>query len=206
MANNNIPAVGTRGRFYLKPPFEAAMVPATLYTLSADRRFDEIETLGQNIFELFYKPFQLTEQDLQNDRAAGARLVTLMTANAPPLYVPSTYVQFPDLSFKPYSQFIVTLSFGPLPDDTLFDSTIQALKNAASDFIGIEPEVHIASMPLSDVITPEDNDNREAAREGEIKNRTTDYARLFEAQGIIDTLQQRIAILEKIVKDNDLLP
>ena len=206
MANNIIPAVGTRGRFVLKEPFAAAMTPNTLYSMTAVRQFNEIETLGQNIYELFYKPFQLTEQDLQTDRAAGAVLVTLQTTNAPPLYVPSTYVQFPDLAYKPYNQYIMTLSCGPLPEDTLFDPTITALQNACSDFLGFTPEVHIAFMPLSDVITPEENDNREAARQGLIANRDTDYARLYEAQATIATLSQRNAILEKIIKDNGLLP
>lgn len=206
MANNIIPAVGTRGRFILKDPFAAAMAPNTLYTMTAVRQFDEIETLGQNIFELFYKPFNLTEQDLQSDRSAGAVLVTLMTSTASPLYVPSTYVQFPDLSYVPYNQYIMVLSCGPLPENTLFDPTINALKNACSDFLGVEPEVNVAFMPLSDVITPEQNDDREAARQGAISNRETDYARLYEANATIALLSQRNAILEKLVLDNNLLP
>lgn len=206
MANNIIPAVGTRGRFVLKEPFAAAMTPNTLYKMTADRQYDEIETLGQNIFELFYNPFLLTEQDVQADRAAGARMITLQTADSQPLYVPSTYIEFPDLAFKPYSQYVLTLSCGPLPDDTLFDSTITAVKNACSDFLGYTPEVFVASMPISDLITPEEHDNREAARQGRIANRETDYARLYEANATIATQAQRIAILEKIVKDNGLLP
>ena len=206
MANNIIPAVGTRGRFVLKPPFAAAMTPNTLYTMTAVRRFDEIETLGQNIYDLFYKPFLLTEQDVQTDRSAGAMLITLMATDSRPLYVPSSYVQFPDLAYKPYNQYIMVLSCGPLPEDTLFDPTITALQNACSDFLGVTPEVHVAFMPLSDVITPEENDNREAARQGAISNRATDYARLYEAQATIATLSQRNAILEKIIKDNGLLP
>lgn len=207
MANNTIPSVGTRGRFVVKEPFAAAMTPNTLYTLTATRRFDEIEALGQNIYELFYRPFNLTEQDLQTDRTAGAVMITLMTTNSAPLYIPTTYVvSFPDLNYKPYNQYVMVLSVGPLPDDTLFDPTIAAIKNATSDFLGVEPEVHVAFMPLSDVITPEENENREAVRQAAISNRETDYARLYEAKATIDLLKQRIEILEKIVIDNDLLP
>lgn len=207
MANNTIPAVGTRGRFVLDSPFAAAMTPNTLYTMKAVRSFDEIETLGQNIFELFYNPFGLTEQDLQTDRAAGAMIITLMTTASPPLYVPSTYVKFPDLNYKPYNQYVAALSFGPLPDDTVFDPVIQALKNTCSDFLGVtDTVINIAFIPLTDVITPADHDNREAVRQAAISNRDTDYARLYEANATIATLKQRVAILEKIVKDNGLLP
>lgn len=206
MANNLIPAVGTRGRFILKPPFDAAMVPNTLYTLTADRKFDEIDTFGTNIFTQFYDPFKLTEADLNSDRAAGARLITLMTANSPPLYVPTTYVQsYPDLSFKPYNQYMAVLSFGPMAEDTLFEPTIQALKNTTSEFLGVEPDVHIAFMPLTDIVTPEQHESAEAARQASITNRSTDYARLYESQAQVALLQQRIQILEKIVKDNGLL-
>jgi hypothetical protein len=206
MANTIIPAVGTRGRFILAPPFEAAMTPNTIYHLAATREYEDIEALGQNIFELFYKPFNLLESDLQADRAAGAVLVTLMTANSRPLYVPSTYVTFPDLNFKPYNQFVACLSFGPLPNSTIFDSVIQALKNTTSDFLGVEPEINIAFMPLTDLITPAEHDTLEAVRQAAIADRTTDYARLAEANAKIALLSQRNAILEKIIIDNGLLP
>lgn len=206
MANNLIPAVGTKGRYTLKPPFDAAMKPNTLYTLSAVRKFDEIETFAQSIYEQFYHPFQLTESDVNTDRANGAMIITLMTAEAQALYVPTTYVQsYPDLNYKPYRQFVAVLSFGAMADDTLFEPVIQGLKNATSEFLGVEPEVHIASMPLTDVITPEQHENLEATRQAAISNRTTDYARLYEAQATIALQEQRIAILEKIVKDNGLL-
>lgn len=206
MANTIIPAVGTRGRFILAPPFEAAMTPNTIYHLAATREYEDIEALGQNIFELFYKPFNLLESDLQADRSAGAVMVTLMTANSRPLYVPSTYVTFPDLNFKPYNQFVACLSFGPLPNSTIFDSVIQALKNTTSDFLGVEPEINIAFMPLTDLITPAEHDTLEAVRQAAIADRTTDYARLAEANAKIALLSQRNAILEKIIIDNGLLP
>lgn len=207
MANNIIPAVGTKGSFVLKTPFAELMAVNTLYTLTAIRRFDEIESFGQNIFELYYRPFNLTEQDVSRDRAAGALIITLMTTEHQPLYVPTSYVHsFPDLNYKPYNQYIAVMSFGPLPDDTLFEPTIQALKNTTSEFLGVSPEINIAFMPISDVITPEENDNREATRQAAISNRTTDYARLAEEQAKNQLLQQRITILEKIVIDNGLLP
>ncbi|ABY63073.1 hypothetical protein ST201phi2-1p245 [Pseudomonas phage 201phi2-1] len=206
MANNLIPKVGTKGRFVLKPPFDAAMIPNTLYTMTAERTFDEIDTFGTNIYTQFYQPFNIPEAQVATDRAAGAVIITLMADSARPLYVPSTYVQsYPDLNYKPYNQYIAVLSFGPLADDTLFEPTVQALKNTTSEFLGVEPEVHIAFMPLTDIITPEQHDNQEAARQAAISNRSTDYARLYEVQAQNAQLQQRVNILEKIVKDNGLL-
>lgn len=206
MSNNLIPAVGTRGRYVLKPPFDAAMKPNTLYTMTAARKFDDIDTFGTNIYTQFYLPYQIPESQVNTDRAAGAMIITLMTDNSPAIYVPTTYVQsYPDLNYKPYNQYIAVLSLGPLADDTLFEPTIQGLKNTTSEFLGVEPEVHIAFMPLTDVITPEQHESLEATRQAAISNRSTDYARLYESQAQVALLQQRISILEKIVKDNGLL-
>jgi len=206
MANNLIPPVGTKGRYVLKPPFDAAMTPNKIYKLDADRTFSEIDTFGTNIYTQFYLPYNIPESQVAADRAAGARLITLMTDDSPPLYVPTSYVQsYPDLNFKPYNQYVAVLSFGPLAEDTLFEPTVQALKNTTSEFLGVEPEVHIAFMPLSDLITPEQHDSQEAARQAAISNRSTDYARLYEVQAQNALLQQRLTILEKIVKDNGLL-
>lgn len=207
MANNNlVPSVGTKGRYVLKPPFDAAMVPNKLYKLDADRTFDEIDTFGTNIYTQFYLPYSIPESQVSADRTAGARIITLMTDAAPPLYVPTTFVQsYPDLNYKPYNQYTAVLSFGPMAEDTLFEPTIQAMKNTVSEFLGVEPEIHIAFTPLSDVITPEQHDALEATRQAAISNRSTDYARLYESQAQVALLQQRITILEKIVKDNGLL-
>ncbi len=206
MANNLIPAVGTKGRYVLKPPFDAAMAPNKLYTLDADRTFGEIDTFGTNIYTQFYLPYSIPETQVSTDRAAGVRIITLMTDDSPPLYVPTSYVQsYPDLDYKPYNQYIAVLSLGPLADDTLFEPTVQALKNTTSEFLGVEPEVNIAFMPLSDIITPQQHDEQEVSRQAAISNRSTDYARLYEAQAQVALLQQRITILEKIVKDNGLL-
>lgn len=207
MAVNVIPSVGTKGIYVLKPPFDALMKPNTLYTLDADRTFSEIETFGQNIFTVYYNPFRLTEQDVARDRAAGERIITLMNPDNPPIYVPTSYVdRYPDLNYRPYNQYVAVLSFGPMADDTLFEPVIQGLKNTTSEFLGVEPEVHIAFMPLSDAITPEQHANLEATRQAAISNRETDYARLYAAKATIAQQEQRIAILEKIVIDNGLLP
>lgn len=206
MANNLIPAVGTKGRFVLNPPFAALMKPNTLYTLSADRRFDEIEAFGENIFTTYYNPFQLTEADVQRDRAAGVRIVSLMTQDSQPIYVPTSYIKsYPNLSYRQYNQYVAVITFGPMAEDTLFEPTLQALKNTTSDFLGVEPEINLAFMPLSDVITPEQHENLEATRQAAIADRSTDYARLVEVTAQRDQLQQQVTMLEKIIKDKGLL-
>lgn len=207
MSNNLIPPNGTKGRYNLLEPFGAAIQPNELYELAAVRYFEDIENNGGNVYELYYKPYNLPESQVSTDRQNRVAILTLLTMKYAPLYVPSSFVKsYPDLNVKPYSQYILTLSLGPLPDDVILEPTMAAVANAASDFIGMLPEVYVGSLPLSDVITPEQHENREVTRQAAIANRTTDYARVYELQAKVAELDQHVKILEKICKDNGYIP
>lgn len=207
MANNLIPPIGTKGPYKLLEPFAASMQPLEIYELNAVRYFEDIENNGGNVFDLYYKPFGLTEANVATDRQNRVAILTLLTMKYPPIYVPTSYVNgYPNLDSKPYSQYILTLSLGPLPNDVILDPTKTAVANAVSDFLGVTPEVFVGVMPLSDVVTPEDDANREVTRQAAIKNRTTDFARLWEAQNTIASLNQQIQIYQKICKDNGYIP
>lgn len=203
MANNTVPPIGTKGIYNLLDPFGAAIQPSVLYELSATRYFVDIENNGGNVYELYYKPFGLTEQQVQTDRSNRVTILTLTTLNYPPIYVPSSYVRsYPSLDVRPYSYYVMSIPLGPLPDDVILEPTMDAISNAVSDFLGVRPEVHVGVMPLSDAITPEEDANREATRQAAIKNRTTDYALLRSANATIASLTQQIKIYEKICLDN----
>lgn len=207
MADNIIPPLGTKGRYNLHDPFGAAYQPTELYELKAERYFEDIENNGGNVYELYYKPYNIPESQVQTDRNNKVAILTLVTLKYPPLYVPSSFVKnYPDQNFRQYSQFVLTLSFGPLPNDVILEPAMAAVANAASDFIGATPEVFVGSMPLSDLITPEDHENREVTRQAAIANRTTDYAQVRELQAQVMTLTQQVALLQKICKDNGYVP
>lgn len=207
MATNIIPPVGTVGTYKLHEPFGAIVRPLVLYKLDAIRFFSDIENNGGNVYDLYYKPFGLSQQQVDTDRENKVCILTLVTDNFAPIYVPSSYVMsYPNLDVRPYSQIIMTLSFGPLPTDTIMEPAKTALANAASDFIGVRPDVYVGLMPLSDAITPEEDANREATRQAAIANRTTDYALLREANATIASLTQQIQIYQKICKDNGYIP
>ncbi|QEM41917.1 hypothetical protein [Pseudomonas phage vB_PaeM_PS119XW] len=209
MATNNlmVPPIGTKGLYVLLPPFDKVLEAAELYECGAIRYFEDVENNGRSVYDLYYKPWKINEARVATDRQQGHVIVTLLSPKFPPVYVPSSYIKsYPDLSSKPYNQVIMTLSLGALPDDVILDTAANAAANAVSDTIGVNPEVHFGIMPLSDAVTPAVHETREAARQGKIKNRTTDYARLLELENANSILKQQNLILEKIIKDNNLLP
>lgn len=202
-----LPPIGTKGLYVLEAPFDGQLELTELYECGAIRYFEDIENNGRSVYDLYYKPFGLTETICENDRQTGQVIVTLLSIKYPPVYVPSSYIRsFPDLSSKPYNQVIMTLSLGALPDDVIVEPAATAAANAVSDVIGVKPEIHWGLMPLSGAVTPEQHETREAARQGAILNRDTDYSRVKTLQDQVSMLSQRNKILEQIIKDNNLLP
>lgn len=200
-----IPPLGTRGRYSLRAPWTTE--PNTLYTCAAIRSFTDLETLGVNILESYYVPMGLEASDVQRDRRDAVAIITLISETTAPIYVPSSYIEsYPDLSHRNYHHMVVSASLGPLPDYLDLTFVKGQIASAISETIGVEPEVHLGVAPMIGEVTPEQHEILENAREAAITNRTTDRARLLEAQQRIAQLEQHLSIYEGILRDKGLLP
>ncbi len=206
MTERLIPPIGTKGLYKLEVPFASTIREKEIYECAAIRYFTDLENNGSDVFEIYYKPYGLTEENYFIDRSAGHVLITLLSPKYPPVYVPSSYIRsYPSLVSRKYNQVILSASLGPLPDDVVLEPTMQAMQNALSDFIGAEVLVNVGVMPLTDAVSPEEHETREAARLGAISTRDTAYARVVELETANSSLNQRIVMLEKIIKDKGLL-
>lgn len=200
-----IPPIGTRGRYSLTSPWSAA--PGVLYTCAAVRRFVDIENLGTDVYETYYAASGLERSDYERDRQNDEAIVTLVSETTAPIYVPSSYIAaFPDLSHRNYHHVVLSASLGPLPDYIDLTFVRDQVAAAVSDVVGQEATVHLSVAPMSGTVSPEEHEALEAARQAAIQNRTTDRARLIEAQGKVTQLEQRLAIAEAILKENGLIP
>lgn len=206
MSTMLIPPIRTKGLYKLEVPYNGSIREKEIYECAAIRYFEDLENNGSRVFDVYYKPFGLTEEDYLRDRNSGQVLITLISPKYAPVYVPSSYIKsFPDLDSKPYNQVILTASLGALPDDVILGPTVTALQNLLSDFIGATVEVHTGIMPLSDAVSPLEHETREAARLGAIGTRETDYSRVMELENLNQTLNQSVLMLQKIIKDKGLL-
>lgn len=201
-----IPTLGSKGTYVLKEPFNQSIRSNEIYECGAIRYFKDLENNGTNVFNIYYKPFNLDESDYKKDRDSGQVLITLLSPKYAPVYVPSSYIEsFPSLDSKPYNQVILTASLGALPDDVILDDTINTMQDVLSDAIGVTVTVHTSIMPLSDAVSPTEHATQEAARLGAIGTRETNYSRVSELEALNYTLKQNIGILEQIVKAHGLL-
>lgn len=200
-----IPPPGTRGLYSLKAPFKTE--PAVLYTCAAIRNFPDLQNHGEDVFALYYEPLNLTQADYAADRASGAYLVTLTSDTTAPLYVPTSYIlSFPNLSSQPYKWIVLSVSCGMLPDSLDLTFAKDQLAATLSDVIGTTVTVQVGSAPYTGVVTPDQHQVLEAARQAMIKNRTTDYAHVVRLTDVNASLTQRLAILEALCKKEGILP
>lgn len=199
-----IPAIGTKGIYELKAPYMTQ--PNELYKCVAVRSFIDIENFGVDVFDQYYSPFGIDRSVYTTDRSNGVAIVALQSEKYPPVYVPSSFIlSFPDLSSKPYHHVVVSASLGALPDTLDLTFLTQQVAKVISDVIGVEPSINLGLAPMTGVVSAEQHEILTAARQAKIANRTTDYARLLEANNRISQLEQRNRTLEKIVIDKGLL-
>jgi len=200
-----IPTLGMKGRYSLKSPWNAS--PDTLYTCAAIRYFVDIENLGFDVYEDYYQPMGMDRNVFEKDRREKVAIVTLTSETSAPIYVPSSYIEaIPDLSHRNYHHVVLSASLGPLPDYIDLTFLQDQVGAVVSDTIGMQPKVELGVAPMKGTISPEQHEVLETARAAAISNRTTSHARVLELSEKNAQLEQRLAIMEQILKDNNLIP
>lgn len=199
MTTRITPLPNMRGIYTLRQPWSADNT--VLYTCTALRTFRELIDSGVNTFVTYYEPKGLTEQDYQNDLAAGAILCVLMGDNGAVINVPDTYViSYPDQSAPPVGHFVLSASLGPIRMDLNLDFLRAKVAEVISDTIGVVPEVFADVLDSSTVLTKEQYDAMEAARNSAIKNRSTTYALLLQTQAMLGVSNSKVTELQLLVE------
>lgn len=200
-----IPPIGTRGRYTLTQPWQ---VDGTiLYTCAAIRSFRDVENLGTDIFTTYYEPKNLTRNDMERDRRDNQMIVTLVSDTTAPVYVPSSYIaQYPDLNHYDYQHVVLSASLGTLPDYIDLSFLKDQVAGVISDTVGATPEVFVNVAPFNGVVSPTQHEVIEATRQQAITNRTTDRAKVLELQAKNEALEDRLTVLEQILRDEGVLP
>jgi hypothetical protein len=189
------PPLRSKGIFGLRSPFVAK--PGVAYTVQAIRTFEEIRARGSDVLELVYSPVGLSKSYYDTDVAAGAVIVTLMSATDKPIYVPDTYIDsYPDMGNIDYRWLIASISLGSLPAG--FDTSLlkNQIENVVAGFIGVQGTCNIGLGALTESVSSETHAQLVAARKGAITMNNTDRARALKAEAIIAEQLIRIHELE----------
>lgn len=199
------PVLNSKGLFKLRLPYIAD--PTVIYTVIGIRKFNDFTETGKEVFENVYQPVGLSETDFNNDLLLGASVVTLTSAKLPTIFVPDTYIEeYPGLDFVAYNHVVLSLSLGAIPDKLDLTFLIDQIQGIVSDSIGVIANVKQHIAPSTGLITSDEHDALEIARTNAITNRVTDWAKVLQMQSDITDYQAKIATLEQILKDNNLIP
>lgn len=196
------PAIRMRGRYTLKLPWVAD--PTKVYECEAIRSFDDLEKVGINVYETFYLPAGLQNGatyagvpfSFEAERQADINIVTLRSQNGDYLYVPDSYIlSIPDMSGVQYSQMILSVNLGALPDYLDLAALKTDVGNRVTAMIGATATVLEHRSPSSNQPTAAQHDVLEAARAAAITTTKTDYVLLQEEIAKNALLAQKNAAL-----------
>lgn len=201
MATSLVPPLNTRGLYTLRDPWVTDLT--RLFTCVAIERFSALAARNVNVYEQYYRPKGLSQDIYAADAAAGIVIVTLASDTTAPISLPSSYiVSYPNLASVSYNHVVLSVSLGELFDGIVLDGVQEQIATAVSSVIGVVPKVLVHIAPTKNVITPQEHEAIEAARNAAITNRTTNASQIREKDAQIKLLQDQNATLTAIALQN----
>ena len=198
------PPLLTRGRYTLVTPFTA--LPTTLYTCAAIRTMPECQIHGEDVLNDIYIKAGLTKADFDRDSKAGSKIVTLLSEDSVPIYVPDSYIEsYPNYDAVPYSHTVLSIDLGALPDFVSLANLQLEISALTSDVVGKESKVTVHRGASTGLVTPEQHEVAEVARVAAIKRRTTYRAENVRLEREKAALLEQNRILMQLLKDNGLM-
>lgn len=204
MASRTPPIFAT-GRWTLRQPFNAKV--NVIYTCRAIRSFDDLEARGVDVYDAFYLPVGLGQDEYKQDRTNVANIVTLMSDTHPTIYVPDTYIKsYPDATTMPYQHVVLSMSLGAVPDTLMLDDFKDKVQQYATATLGIDSIIkeHRAGALADSVdqITHQAAENNRLAR---IANNQTELARRLAQEEELRLLREQNQILTQVCIDHGIL-
>lgn len=198
------PPVGTTGTYQLIQPWVAD--PAKIYICKAVRLFPDLDIKGIDIQALAYTPYGGTEAQYNEDKAAGAAIVSLFTEDGTVIYVPDTRIQsYPNMGNYNYRQTICSISLGAIPDSIDLDWLLEQYKEITVNTVGVTATVNIHEAPLTKTVTPEEHDRIEAARLAKVQLQTTYKAQTIKLQAQVTALTAQMQVYEQLLRSHGIL-
>ncbi len=115
-------------------------------------------------------------------------------------YVPHTYIAgAPEVGGVPYTTMVLAVSLGAIPDSMNLDYIKSRIADMILENIGVTSEVKPVAISATTIIPTDEHVSLEAARQSQITNSETDYARLLAVTAQRDSCYLKIAELESYI-------
>lgn len=187
-----------------------------VYECIAIRTFTDIYKLGISVYSAYYEPAGLVVNTLipdgtsifnfEEESAKQPNIITLRGVDGSVIYVPDTYItKMPDNTLVPYSQVVLGVSLGPLPDEVNIDTLVTDVNALVASRAGINSTVHVCRAALEKNPTFEEHVQLEFTRlEGMPEVVPNTQAELDRALGELEECQVRIDVLTAALIENGL--
>ena len=200
------PPLYASGKWVLRTPWSAAT--DVTYVCHAIRTFEDIEKLGEDVYERYYKPYIENGSThggkvwlFSNERLERPNIVTLISNDNRIIYVPGTFiVSFPDASEFKYNQVVLAVPLGILPDKYDVTHIATAVKDKVNTMLGINitPVVSVASLASNPTL--EEHLSLEANRKAAIQNVESTETLLIQEKAKNAALHVRLKQYEDALK------
>lgn len=201
--NNRIrkitPQLNSKGLFEVRQPFQ--IKTTMVYEVIAIREFPDLWSEHIDIFEKYYEPEGLTQEDYQRDVKLNAAIVSLKCIDGI-IYVPDTYiVSYPNLNVADYKHIVLGISLGPIPNNHNLTGLVKDIEELVSTFLGVKPKVTTHVAPMRDALTTSEAKQLEKIRKGNVEVPKTAELKYREARNsqaaYKEALNQRILLETK---------
>lgn len=212
---NVVPPTNTVGLWKVKQPY--SVNPAITYTLIAIREFADIVNLGKDVYETFYKPFNLKDNEdipglpetfsFQREIENKVVILTLKSDNGVVLHIPSSFIiEYPDTSVLIYRPLIISLNLGLFNPDTDYSILAQVLEETCKTFTGVDTVTTAAhAAPSTGGLTLEQVNSIERARKNKLLTTETNIEKVIRLEKENEDLRGTIEALTKVLEANNLI-
>lgn len=195
------PTIYATGKWQIKTPFNVN--PSAVYTCTAIRSFEELETVGVDIYAKHYAINGLSVAEFEQDKTSLANMVTLVSDTEPMVEVPDTYILgFPDKTSMPYTHIVLSASLGVIPSTLNLTDVKSQIEELILDNLGYDVKVnaHQAGFVVENV----DMVNHqiiESNRKAKMASNQTPLAKQRALEQELETLREKNRTMEQYIKE-----
>lgn len=158
------PPINATGVYIVREPF--VVEKDAIYKCEGIQGFESLEHQAVDVFISHYAPFGLTEEDFERDSQVGVDIVWLLSDEAEPVVIPSSYIEeFPQAGDVDYRQFFITMNLGPLPAGTSLTYLEGELVDRVKAEVGVTPQIRTVTNNIAGQISVDEHEQLSAVRQ-----------------------------------------
>lgn len=209
MSGYILPAIGSKGKYTFKPPFDTVIPNGTILSCQGVKTINEVISNKEDPYELYYMKYNIEESVYNTHRDANTPIVSLVSGSNW-YYVPAIYIStLPLEDGVPYHKAGLSVILGMIPVQKDLTGVIAKISNVVRDTLGIKPAINLIQMSKPTSIKKIDDSTIKTKREKLIVDPDTDSFKLIVLNKKLTEANAKVKVLEDYIikhdKDNVIL-